>query len=276
MSTEESTETSELSGDSEPNLHLDISDVTCPICKDVFVFPRTYECGHNGCETCMYEMDRRDESGDTHTAKIHRCPVCRHPTLKSWHTRPISVLLERIATNHPDYKRRREEVMEMNNKRLSGIIYIPDNIDIAAASYESRIKLALDLYDTILERVYIAAKQGKNHIIIKELSIVSQIEKVGDILSLQLFSKHNIYRLIVTRGECTIYLTRNAFTWRRNFENTEWLDPSDRETPPPPPPPHPSPPSDEEMEDSLSALLPRGRLRRNSILPPGTFSSRRR
>ena len=133
-------------------------------------------------------------------------------------------------------------------------IYIPDNIDIALISYQSRIKLSLQLYNTIVERLYIAANQGKNHIIITNMSIVSDIEKVGDILSLQLFNKHNIYRLIVTRSECTIYLTKNAFNWRRTFENTEWRDPIDDLLPPPEDsvllPPNYPPPEDSVQSDN--------------------------
>uniref|UniRef100_A0A6C0LZJ7 RING-type domain-containing protein n=1 Tax=viral metagenome TaxID=1070528 RepID=A0A6C0LZJ7_9ZZZZ len=226
MSAEESTE------DDTINLHLDISDIICPICKEVFVFPRTYDCGHIVCELCMYEMDRRDESGDTHISIIHSCPICRKATLKRWYNRPVSHLIERIASVHPDYKRRREEIIIMKKARVDRQIYIPNNIDIALLSHESRIKLSLEIYDNILERLYIAANQGKNHIIINNMSIVSDIEKVGDILSMQLFNNHNIYRLIVTRSECTIYFTKNAFNWRRSFDNTEWRDPLEDLLPP--------------------------------------------
>ena len=110
MSIEESTETSVSSEDDTINLQLDILDITCPICKDVFVFPRTYDCGHIVCELCMYEMDRRDDSGDTHIVNIHSCPLCRKPTLKRWYNRPVSHLLERIASVHPEYKSRREKI----------------------------------------------------------------------------------------------------------------------------------------------------------------------
>ena len=103
----------------------------------------------------------------------------------------------------------------------------------------------------------------------------SEIEKVGDILSFQLFSKHNIYRLIVTRVECTIYLTRDAFIWRRNFENNGWVDPTDptreemSDNRPPPPPPI----------NSHSPLIHRRGYRRSNVSSPirssnGGFSSR--
>ena len=129
----------------------------------------------------------------------------------------------------------------MKSNRRYTLAQIPDTMDLASTCYSSRVNLALELYEIVLEKLYRAAKEGKNHLIIKELTMVSEIEKVGEVLAFQLF-KHNIYRLVVTRNECTIYLTKNAFTWRRNFENTDWEDPAeetgttDSRTPTPPPP----------------------------------------
>ena len=146
-------------------------------------------------------------------------------------------------------------------RRTAGVIFfVPDTVDLAKTSYDSRINLALDLYEILLEKLYIAAKDGKNHLIIKEKAIVSNIEKVGDILSYQLFKKHNVYRILTTRGECTIYLTRNAFNWRRNHENRSWVDPTDPtnhqsfEAPPPPPP-----------VETHSPLIHRRNFRRNQV-----------
>ena len=285
-SNEESNITSPIStNDITSNLLLNDKDVTCPICKEVFVFPRTYECGHTICELCMYEMDRRDISSETHTARIHHCPICRHPTLKSWRNRPISILLERISSVHSGYLERKREVLEKRLNRGSSLIYIPKNIDLASISQNARIKLALDIYEIILERLYIAAQEGLNHLIIKEKSIVSKIERIADILSVQLFSKHNIFKLLVTRQECTIYITKDAFTWRRQYENRRWVEPgnvdadtSEEETlepaprlpvlSAPPPPPPPSTPPREDFHDVLSTLLrPRRRLNRQTNRP---------
>lgn len=260
---------------------IDISDLLCPICADVFVWPRNYDCGHTVCETCMYNMDIRQLPEDTHIAVIYRCPVCRDPTLKSWNNRPLSFLLERYATQHPDYQKRKKEVTELKKLRKETLVSISDSVDLASTCYVARINLALDLYEILLEKLYNAAKEGKNHLIITERSIVSEIEKVGDILSYQLFSKHNIYRMLTTRGECTIYLTRNAFSWRRNFENRNWEDPtgptidSMRENGPPPlpmvPPPQiPVPPPVE----THSPLIHRRSLRRTPVSSPSSYSRR--
>ena len=272
MSTDVSTTSSTASKDADPNLLLDDKDITCPVCKEVFVYPRTYECGHTVCEECMYQMDSRDYSGDTHTASIHHCPVCRHPTLRSWHNRPLSIILGKIAAIHPDYLDRKKEVLEKKNKRDTSIVYIPSDIDLAAASHNARIKMTLSLYEILLERLYKAAGQGLNHLIIKERGIVADIEKVIDMLSVQLFNKHNIYKILVTRGECTIYITKKAFTWRRDYQNSSWSQPGssstaatdETEEAPPSTPSSPGTTTREEFSAVLNTLLG----------PPGSFSRR--
>ena len=225
MSHDQSIANSTVSDDTSSDLLLDDKDVMCPVCKDVFVFPRTYECGHTVCELCMYEMDRRDCSVDAHTARIHHCPVCRHPTIRSWHNRPLSVLIEKIASNHPSYPKRKQEVLEERSNREGSIAYIPTNIDLADTARTSRVKIALSLYDVLIERLYKAALRGLSYLVIREKKIVTNIEKVIDLLSAQLFVQHNIYKIMVTRGECTIHIHKDAFAWRRSYENRNYQDP---------------------------------------------------
>ena len=227
MSRAQSIANSTVSDDTSSDLLLDDKDVMCPVCKDVFVFPRTYECGHTVCELCMYEMDRRDCSVDAHTARIHHCPVCRHPTLKSWHKRPLSILIEKIASAHPSYSKRKQEVLEERSIREGSIICIPKNIDLADVANTARLKIALSLYDVLVERLYKAALRGLSYLVIRDTKIVRDIETVIDIISMQLFAKNNIYKIMVTRGECTIHIHKDAFTWRRSYENRNWEDPVD-------------------------------------------------
>ena len=210
--------------ESSSYLRLDDTDMLCPVCKQIFVFPRTYQCGHTVCELCMKEMDIRAVSEDTHTAIIFKCPVCRNSTLKSWDKRPISVLLEKIVSNHPDYKERRKEVLKVRDNYTT-LSIIPEEIDLAQISKGTRFKLAIEMYEIIVEKLYKAALIGKSYLIIKNKQIVSEIEKIVDILSFQLFNKNNIYKILITRNECTIYLTKRAFRLRRDYINSSWVDP---------------------------------------------------
>ena len=36
------------------------TELFCPICNDLFVYPRSYSCGHTLCEMCMIKMDKID------------------------------------------------------------------------------------------------------------------------------------------------------------------------------------------------------------------------
>jgi hypothetical protein len=276
MSSDRSITNSTASNDAPSDLLLDDKDVTCPVCKEVFVFPRTYECGHTICELCMYEMDRRDCNADTHTASIHHCPVCRHATLRSWHSRPLSVILEKIASGHPDYPKRRVEVLEERSKREGSIIYIPKDIDLAYASHTARLKLSFSIYEVLIELLFKAARRGLSHLIIKDKTIVGDIEKVIDLLSVQLFAKHNVYKILVTRGECTIYIHRDAFSWRRQYENGRWEDPggSDEDESPPltggPAPPRSR--RESQFSGVLDALLSHSLGPPAGLPPLGTFS----
>ena len=278
MSDEQSTANSDVSQDTSSDLLLDNKDVMCPVCKEVFVFPRTYECGHTVCELCMYEMDRRDCSRDTHTANVHHCPVCRHPTLRSWHNRPLSVLLEKIASTHPNYLTRKLEVLEEKSQREGGVVYIPKDIDLAEAAHTSRMKLTLTLYEILIERLYKASLRGLSHLIIKEREIVSEIEKVIDLLSVHLFSRHNIYKILVTRGECTIYIHKDAFTWRRSYENSSWTDPrgGDTESDTPSSPTTSSARFSRVLNVLLESTTPPSPPPPRPLPPPGDFSRRRR
>ena len=208
------------------SLLLDPKDVICPICTEIFVFPRSYDCGHAICELCMHEMDRRDTTADTHTLSIHNCPICRFPTLKPWYHRPRAIALEQITSQHPDYEKRKEEVTVLLAEYKSTIPIVPKNTDLANLAYFARCKLALELYEVLVERVYTAALDGLNFVSITEPGLVGDIEKVVDLLSKRLFRDHNVYKVLVTRAECTIYLSKDAFTWRRQHENPSWLDPN--------------------------------------------------
>ena len=214
-----------ISNDNASNLLFDNKDIICPVCKEVFVFPRIYECGHTICELCMYEMDRRDCPDDTHTALVHHCPVCRHPTLQSWQNRPISILLESISSKHPNYNKRKLEVMTERRERKGTFLSIPEDVNLADLSHTSRLQIALGLYEILVEHLYKAANEGLCYLVIKDKNTVKEIEKVVDMLSVQLFSKHNVYKIIVTRNECTIYIHKDAFSWGRQHTNRNWTIP---------------------------------------------------
>ena len=111
--------------ESAANNDFDKDDFNCPVCKEIFVFPRIYpNCAHSVCEDCMTKMDDLDPSRTAHTIVIHHCPICREPTILPWYSRPINRAIERIICNMDAYKKRKKELGE----RSIEIHTIPKNV----------------------------------------------------------------------------------------------------------------------------------------------------
>ena len=199
------------------------SDLVCPICRELYVNPRSYTCGHTLCEICMIEMDKVDaQKCNTHQAPIHTCPICRETTVRSWSQRPINITLQNIVSTHKDYPKRLEELKKCQDTTVS--ITLNDDVDISKLAYEKRKKMAERIYEGILPVIYEAAMEGEGYVCIKEPNIVSGIEKTIDVLSGMLFRQNNVYRVQVTRQECTIHLIKNA-NWKRDFRNNSYNNP---------------------------------------------------
>ena len=96
-------------------------------------------------------------------------------------------------------------------------------------SYNIRNLLALEVYETILPLLYKSAKEGLNYVIINEIEIIKDIEKTIDIIAELLFTKNNVYKILVTRKECTIYLTKNAWRYKREHINSSYNNPVEEE-----------------------------------------------
>lgn len=63
---------------------LEITDLACPICKELFYDPLVFECGHSVCTICLDELPFPIT-----------CPECRTPSEKK--TLPINYRLKSIA-----------------------------------------------------------------------------------------------------------------------------------------------------------------------------------
>ena len=94
------------------------TELFCPICNDLFVYPRSYSCGHTLCEICMIKMDKIDkENSDTTTISNHSCPLCRKTTIKTWFQRPINITIQSICSKHVDYSKRKRD-RQMSIKKI--------------------------------------------------------------------------------------------------------------------------------------------------------------
>ncbi|XP_023213105.1 RING finger protein 166-like [Centruroides sculpturatus] len=70
---------------------IDLSEVICPICLDVYVDPVSPSCGHAFCKSCI------DRAADTGT---RRCPVCRSPILGTKRRGDKIEKIKSIASTH--------------------------------------------------------------------------------------------------------------------------------------------------------------------------------
>lgn len=65
----------------------------CPVCKDIFVSPEMYYCGHTVCKLC---------------SETKHCPVCR--AIDPRGTTPNFTLKDVIANQFPEIQKQRQKV----------------------------------------------------------------------------------------------------------------------------------------------------------------------
>lgn len=73
-------------------INIDSFEITCPICQDYLVSPISYQCGHNVCKLCNFQIQN------------HKCPMCRSQfNKKNIDTNKLlSKLLSGIIENYSD------------------------------------------------------------------------------------------------------------------------------------------------------------------------------
>ena len=188
----------------------------CPVCKDLYVRPRMYPCGHSCCEECMITMDRLKAETSIYHTPLYKCPCCRAESIFKWYSRPINHALSSICRLHPNYETRLEEVGETKEKEDTA----PADVNLRTLAMESRHHIAVDLYDKLLPLLYAAAGEGRRHVVITDKQTIRRIELVCDILSKLLFDRHNVYKVLCTRNECQVIFSDDAFTILREYTNS--------------------------------------------------------
>ena len=195
------------------------SHLKCCVCKDLYVFPRSYACGHSCCEKCMAQIDRHTAAPSSFHLTIYSCPICRHRTVVPWYQREPNIALRRIVECHPNYEDRMKEHGE--RQKMIEVAITEDDLDLEAVFTIARPNEADRLYKTFDPLLFFAASKGKQYVVISNLDDVQQIEPVADLFANMLIDKHNIYKLLITRSECTIMFTENAFQVGREFVRIE-------------------------------------------------------
>ncbi len=191
----------------------------CPICKDLFVFPRLYPCGHSTCEKCMAQIDDHTLTTSAFHLTVYSCPICRDKSVTPWYFREENIALRRIVECHPQYTDRVKE----HGERLQIVDeeIEDEDVNLETLCNAARMQKVDVLYKTFFPLLYSAARRGKQYVIISSINDVRDIEPVADLFANLLIEKHNIYKLMITRNECTIAFTEHAFNVGREFIREE-------------------------------------------------------
>ena len=197
----------------------------CPICKDLMICPRIYNCGHTICEECMKRADETtyDES-DTFSVPVFKCPICRKFEYTRWYIRPINFhLISILSSNVKDYE---EKSSDYISKNKSKIVEIPDRVNLSYICLKKRVELCEHIYEKIFPHLYDAAISGKPYISIS-LDNNEDIDAIADLLAKKLFEENGIYRFLHKGNECRIdfILHKNPGINYWEYENENY-DPS--------------------------------------------------
>lgn len=198
----------------------------CPICKDLPIQPRIYECGHCVCEPCMKLSDASilDRIENVFELPHYSCCVCRVSTFRPWEQRPVNRALLDILLQYPEYKKMYHEYKkDSKNEKIDMDL---NNIDLSNLCETSRKRVAEDIYIQILPLLYKAAIKGQPYIMINTL-LSRQIRLVVDIISNLLFTKHNVYKITCTYRECIIEFIKTTGEYvKSDYINEHYINPN--------------------------------------------------
>lgn len=195
-------------------------NIHCPICRDLFIMPRIYECGHTVCEECMKNIDEtnKEKFNSVFDVVYYTCPLCRFETITKYSDRPINHSLKQILEKLPEYKKK------VKNSNINIIDDIKDNsylkcLNFSNISFKYKFMKAEEYYHKLLPVLYDAALEGKNKIVItkniKELKIISSL------LAKKLW-KHGILNIVSTPREFIIYLLPENGGYNSEFVNPNY------------------------------------------------------
>ncbi len=174
----------------------------CPICKDIMIFPRVYNCGHTICERCMkHADDKAYEENEIFSLPVFKCPICRKFEFTRWFNRPINYNLISILNSHiKDYEKKIEDYEKQGVNET--IIKIPERVNLSFVCLQKRVELCQDIYEKIIPHLYEAANNGKPFVVITIDN--TKIDVIADILSKKLFEENGVYKIMRRSDELVI------------------------------------------------------------------------
>ena len=227
------------------------ASLTCAVCRDLFLRPRSFPCGHSFCGECHINIDmeaerqhaarsrasyaRLGERGDEVVA--YACPMCRATTNTGWRRRPINVALQSLASEHPHYAQREAAQENSVIESITGATPVPRGESISSnvlnlreLATTHREQLAESVYIKVLPELYMAATSGKSSVSFNADDIVTKSKHMLDLLSARLF-KHGCWRVEMNRTFTTLTVHMVEVDVGRVYTNDEYNSETEDESP---------------------------------------------
>ncbi len=192
----------------------------CPICREMMIIPRLYDCGHSICQECMIKSDEstRENTVSSFQLPVYRCPMCRQETHSEWSSRPINhSLIDLLSQNNEEYKKATAEyktkIKEDNTEELD----VPESLNFAYIVYKKRMQKCNKIYKKILPVLFKAAVQGKPYVTIT--ANAPEIQNVADLLAKKLFTNNSVYKVQSSYREFQIDFVPSDRSYKCEYEN---------------------------------------------------------
>lgn len=134
----------------------------CPSCKEIFVNPEMYSCGHSICSVCLQ------------TKSTDQCPVCK---TTSYNRIPNYIVKELLGREYP-------EELERRTKQFEELKSLKDKLQLYQRSSRS-MKLLKSYQEYMKKNIYVHQKVLTNYLIVtnKDMNPAPSEEEISYFLA---------------------------------------------------------------------------------------------
>ena len=180
---------------------MDVNNYSCPICTNLIISPRIYDCGHTVCEDCMVKIDEEINKicENSNEAPVYKCPICRKETHKSWFNRPRNLFLVSLLENEPEY-------ININKKKYQNnpLDNISQDVNLSSLCRRTRELKFNELYNYSVNILMQSSLKGQDLVVITNQA--DELYRFSSKLSKKLFEDHGIYKVISTLNYFKIFI----------------------------------------------------------------------